>query len=430
MPEENNILSEREDQILQLVAKGMTNREIAQFLTISPNTVKVHLSNVFEKLGVSSRTEATLYGIEHGIVSVPGNERTENPETPAEQPFFRKYRWVLIPVAGLLLAAILLMVFGRDLIFPQPTPTPSGAEVIAEMQDRWQELAPMPAARTGLAATAYDGNIYAIAGEGPAGVSRSVFRYVMEDDRWESLEDKPTPVQDVEAALIGEKIYVPGGLLGDGAPTNILEIYDPRANQWESGAPLPVKLSAYAMADFEGQLYLFGGWDGQKALDNVFIYDPGTDEWREGTPMATARYQAEAIPLADKIVVVGGRDNQVILKNADYFYPSRDLREETPWEALSPLPEPLTGISVINVYDTLYVIGGYNPDGGSQAASYIFYDDVWSEFGDIQPQVMQSPTLTNVGSFIYLLNPGESSDQTAFWSYKAFSYEIFLPIIQ
>jgi len=321
-------------------------------------------------------------------------------------------------------------VFGRDLIFPQPTPTPSGAEVIAEMQDRWQELAPMPAARTGLAATAYDGNIYAIAGEGPAGVSGSVFRYITEENRWESLEDKPTPVRDVEAALIGEKIYVPGGLLGDGAPTNILEIYDPRANQWESGAPLPVKLSAYAMADFEGQLYLFGGWDGQKALDNVFIYDPGTDEWREGTPMAAARYQAEAIPLADKIVVVGGRDNQAILKNADYFYPSRDLREETPWEALSPLPESLTGISVINVYDTLYVIGGDNPDGGSQAASYIFYDDVWSEFGDIQPQVMQSPTLTNVGSFIYLLNPGESSDQTAFWSYKAFSYEIFLPIIQ
>jgi N-acetylneuraminic acid mutarotase len=133
----------------------------------------------------------------------------------------------------------------------------------------------MPEARTGLAATAYDGNIYAIAGEGLEGVSGSVFRYLTEDDRWERLEDKPTPVRDVEAALIGEKIYVPGGLGGDGQPTDILEIYDPRANQWENGASLPIKLSAYAMTDFEGQLYLFGGWDGEKALDHVFIYDPG-----------------------------------------------------------------------------------------------------------------------------------------------------------
>src|SRR6056297_1592563 len=73
MPEEN-LLSHREEEILQLVATGLTNREIAQELTISPNTVKVHMSNIFSKINVSSRTEATLYGIEHGIVDVPGGE--------------------------------------------------------------------------------------------------------------------------------------------------------------------------------------------------------------------------------------------------------------------------------------------------------------------------------------------------------------------
>ena len=51
MPEEN-LLSHREEEILQLVATGLTNREIAQELTISPNTVKVHMSNIFSKINV------------------------------------------------------------------------------------------------------------------------------------------------------------------------------------------------------------------------------------------------------------------------------------------------------------------------------------------------------------------------------------------
>ena len=83
----NNTLSSREEEILQLVATGLTNREIAQKLTISPNTVKVHLSNIYEKINVASRTEATLYGIEHGIVDVPGGEVETAP--PEELPQWR-----------------------------------------------------------------------------------------------------------------------------------------------------------------------------------------------------------------------------------------------------------------------------------------------------------------------------------------------------
>ena len=93
MPE-GNTLSERELEILQLVARGLTNREIGQMLVISPNTVKVHLSNIYEKINVASRTEATLYGIEHGIVDVPGAETSEK-ETPTPQRSpFQKYLWV------------------------------------------------------------------------------------------------------------------------------------------------------------------------------------------------------------------------------------------------------------------------------------------------------------------------------------------------
>lgn len=50
--------SEREQQVLQLLCHGYTNKEIAKSLNISPNTVKTHLSKLFSKLDVSNRTQA------------------------------------------------------------------------------------------------------------------------------------------------------------------------------------------------------------------------------------------------------------------------------------------------------------------------------------------------------------------------------------
>lgn len=50
--------SERELEILRCVAHGYTNKEVAQMLEISPNTIKTHLSNLYTKLGVSNRTQA------------------------------------------------------------------------------------------------------------------------------------------------------------------------------------------------------------------------------------------------------------------------------------------------------------------------------------------------------------------------------------
>ena len=65
-------LTEREKEVLQLIAKGLSNRDVAQILSLSEGTVKIHVSHILGKLQVSSRTEAAMLGIQQGLVSVSG----------------------------------------------------------------------------------------------------------------------------------------------------------------------------------------------------------------------------------------------------------------------------------------------------------------------------------------------------------------------
>jgi DNA-binding NarL/FixJ family response regulator len=60
------VLSERENAVLDAVARGLSNREIGRQLWISEQTVKFHLRNVYRKLGISSRTEAARYAYRTG----------------------------------------------------------------------------------------------------------------------------------------------------------------------------------------------------------------------------------------------------------------------------------------------------------------------------------------------------------------------------
>lgn len=64
---ENNNLTCREIEVLELIAEGMINKEIAGKLYISEKTVKNHVSNIFKKLNVSDRTQAAIYAFKHNI---------------------------------------------------------------------------------------------------------------------------------------------------------------------------------------------------------------------------------------------------------------------------------------------------------------------------------------------------------------------------
>lgn len=63
-------LTAREREVIQLMAQGLANKQIALSLGISEHTVKFHLSSLYAKLGISSRTEAVKRGIELGLISL------------------------------------------------------------------------------------------------------------------------------------------------------------------------------------------------------------------------------------------------------------------------------------------------------------------------------------------------------------------------
>jgi DNA-binding NarL/FixJ family response regulator len=67
-------LTAREREVLVLIARGQSNKEIAASLGLTEGTVKGYVSVVFDKLDVSDRTQAALYAVRHGLAPLQGPE--------------------------------------------------------------------------------------------------------------------------------------------------------------------------------------------------------------------------------------------------------------------------------------------------------------------------------------------------------------------
>lgn len=74
-PESPEALTDRESEVLRLLSVGKANKEIALILCIGETTVKTHVSNILMKLGVASRTQAALFAVRIGMVSIGSIEK-------------------------------------------------------------------------------------------------------------------------------------------------------------------------------------------------------------------------------------------------------------------------------------------------------------------------------------------------------------------
>jgi len=363
---ENTTLTSRETEILALVAEGKSNKEIAAELFISINTVKVHISNIFQKIEVSSRTEATLFAIENGVVESPASSTQPqegttpdisakvSEEQPAEQSnWLKKNWWVLLFVFVVLF--VITQATLPSLSFFRSVPTPNPV-VEALNKNRMEALKPMQTARLGFASVINENEIYIIGGKSGTEAVGLTEKYLIDTDSWESLPAKPTAVTDVAAVFLRGSIYVPGGKLNDGSLTDSLEVLNLNEKKWEVKASIPKRISNYALASFEGQLFLIGGWDGESVVDNVFRYDPSLDEWFSCAPMPTARMDASATVLAGQILVIGGSNGDEGLVNNEGYKPSFAEDDGGEWEQNDDLPFECAFCSSTSLSDQMFVL--------------------------------------------------------------------------
>ena len=444
---ENSELSEREFEILSLVAKGKSNKEIAQELFISANTVKVHLRNIFAKIEVSSRTEATLYavraGMVEGVAEITPNrgaalpvQNSENsaivstlPSTGlSDPPKWWQRPWILA------VSVVMLLLLGASINrFVQPSSSSTPETSISLGENRWEVKADLPSPRFGQAAAVYENQIILIGGETGNEVTTSTESYNPETDLWSPLASKPTAVTDIQAAALGGKIYVPGGRTSSGEVTNILEIFDPQENQWIEGEALPIGLSAYALVAFEGKLYLFGGWDGENYSSRVFSFNPDQNNWSEKSPLPSARAFASGIVIANKIFVMGGYDGKKIMDSNLVYLPIQDDGGQSPWEDAAPLPEKRYAMGVAYIADKIYVLSGVQPDA-TPADQLIFLPELNEWTVQSEAERGTSPTWAHIGIAvigpkIYALGgilDGEPTNQNV--SFQAI-YTVPLPVI-
>lgn len=412
------VLTDREVEILQEVATGASNRQVAQRLHISANTVKVHLSNIYTKLEVDSRTEATLYAIQQGLV-----EGVEN-HTAEPLPWWRR-AWAVGAAAALVVALLALGVWWF-LIRPQA----NGSVDVEELErQRWQELAPMPTARAGLAVAAYDGLIYAIGGETEQGVIGAVERYDPATDSWETLPDKPTPVTEAQAAVIGGLIYVPGGKLRNGLATEVVEIYDPLQESWSMGSSLPTPAAGYALAAFEGDLFLIHGGAVGEDSSPLLRYDSGAETWLniEGSVIHRSDNAAAG---SGGIYVIGKEEAGSSPWQVLFFQPAQDRNGAHPWTVITEVPSPIQPHATIAFGDLLYILGTNRETSEPALLEYIPGTQTWQWLSTADSQNWEGMEAVGTGTYFYAVGGRMNGKLTSrAMGFKAL-YTVLLPIFE
>ena len=446
MPEYGESLTEREKELLQLVATGVTNREVAQRLSISVNTVKVHLRNVYTKLGAESRTEATMVAAREGWIAVEGLEPESERELVEGEdessgvlsqgpslvrpplPWFK--RVALVVALPLAIAAVAVT---RSPAESQPGNGPDLPPLLSgnrppvapteNTESKWQERAQMPTRRAHLALATVGERIYAIAGQTPDGTSDAVEVYDPQDDIWTRGTDKPVPATYVLAAAVGTDVYVPGGCDAAGSPMQVVEVYDTATESWRQVAPLPEPRCAYGLAAVGDKLYLFGGWNGSRYVATAYGYDVQADSWTEVTSMGVERGFAAAAALADRVYVVGGYNGERELSTCTLFDPATGI-----WGECAPLSVGRGGLGLVNLGNQLYAIGG----GGwtTWLGFNEYYDpgsNTWSTIDTPLVGEWRSPGVAVFDTTIYAVG-GWSSDYLSMnQAFQPRSFHVFIP---
>jgi DNA-binding CsgD family transcriptional regulator/N-acetylneuraminic acid mutarotase len=410
--EQGQPLSERELEIITLVAEGLTNREVAVRLFLSPNTVKVHLRNIFTKTGVSSRTELSMLAVQEGWVEFENQDEdseqhaqlmsdttdsgsADDMDTPI--PPWSWQRWTVLGFSTLVIVAIMILPalrsqqaasLGPGQIFG-PAQDTLGMQQ-ANGQGRWVEHAALPVRRAGMGVTSLGGKAYIIGGINAEGTTGRVDIYDIKSNQWSAGQPRPASLGNVAAGTLNGNIFVPGGCDANWIPQDVVHQYNPVSDSWSDAASLPIPLCAYALAIYHDKLFLIGGWNGETYTAASYVYDPGDDTWQSMASPTVARGFGAAAVLSDRIFYIGGYDGRRELDTCEVYNPAEDE-----WTVCPSMLQPRGGIAVAVTAGRLYVLGG------GWDSFFAFNERFSPESG--QWTVMDTPIVgewRNVGAFV------------------------------
>ncbi|HEY54065.1 MAG TPA: hypothetical protein G4N94_11470 [Caldilineae bacterium] len=428
-----NPLTRRESEILDLLAEGLSNDEIAYQLGISPNTVKVHVRNIFEKMEVQSRTEATMEALRRGWIRVPGIEAPQveaSAEPLSWPPLESGWRsWQLLVLLAVFVGVSLFVFWPYRSISVKVAGAPafttdsgSAVGVVTPRQDapRWSQRAAMPTARSRAGGAQIDGRLYVV-GEIATGDTAALEMYDPNLDVWQRLPERPVAARGVGAAAVDGKLYAAGGCAGESAITNV-DRYNPGAQMWSSVAPLPEARCGLALVALDGRLYALGGWDGGDVTDTLFIFNPEQDRWEEGRRLPEPRAFLGGVSFLGQIYALGGHDGVKQRSEVWVYDPADDA-----WTPAPSLPESRSGVAAAAEGVSIYAIGGGQ---GEQPPLHERFDTLtrtWSTIDSPRTGPWRHAVAVVIGPNLYVVG-GWGGDYLANNEAYQASHLLFLPL--